>query len=167
MNLLFDFFICFNLSQAQKYFINNEFCIYVLRYISRELIRDPLHPLFFHSKKDQLLKLYLRDFLSGLVVKNLPSIAGDAGSIRGRGTKTPHAAGQQRPCATTTELTRLSERARMLQTTEPTCPGAHVPQLERENPHATTREKPARCNKEPALQRKTPARLNEDPTCLN
>ena len=35
----------------------------------------------------------------------------------------------------------------MLQATESVHSGAHAPQLERENPHATTREKPARCNK--------------------
>ena len=52
--------------------------------------------------------------------------------------------------ATTTELQHLNERARMPQTTEPTCPGARAPQLERENRHATTREKPAYHNKEPA-----------------
>ena len=34
------------------------------------------------------------DFPGGPVVKNLPSDAGDAGSIPGRGTKIPHAAGQ-------------------------------------------------------------------------
>ena len=32
-----------------------------------------------------------RDFPSGPVVKNLPSNAGDAGLIPGRGTKIPHA----------------------------------------------------------------------------
>ena len=35
-------------------------------------------------------KRFPRDFLDGTVVKNLPSIAGDAGSISGSGTKTPH-----------------------------------------------------------------------------
>ena len=33
------------------------------------------------------------DFPGGPVVKNLPSNAGDTGSIPGRGTKIPHAAG--------------------------------------------------------------------------
>ena len=42
----------------------------------------------------------------------------------------------------------------MLQTTEPMHPGACAPQLERENSHAITREKPVQCNKEPALQGK-------------
>ena len=37
------------------------------------------------------------------MVKNLPSNAGDAGSIPGWGTKIPHAAGQLSPCATTRE----------------------------------------------------------------
>ena len=44
-----------------------------------------------------------RDFPGGPVVKNPPSIAGDVGSIPGRGTKIPHAAGQLSPRATTTE----------------------------------------------------------------
>ena len=90
-----------------------------------------------------------RDFPGGPVVKNPPSNAGDAGLIPGRGTKIPHAAGQLSPRATTTELVRLNERARVLQTTDPMHSGAHVPQLERENPHATTREKPVRHNEDP------------------
>ena len=44
-----------------------------------------------------------RDFPGGPVVKNPPSNAGDAGSIPGRGTKIPPAAGQLSPGATTTE----------------------------------------------------------------
>ena len=50
------------------------------------------------------------------MVKNLPSNAGDVGSIPGQGTKIPHAAGQLSPCTATTEPTRF---------------GAHAPQLER------------------------------------
>ena len=60
----------------------------------------------------------------------------------------PHAAGQLSPRATTAELARLKERARVLQTTEPMRSGAHMPQLERENLHATTREKPERRSEE-------------------
>ena len=56
------------------------------------------------------VKNVCRDFPGGPVVKNLPSNAGDMGSISGRGTKIPHAMGQ---------LT-------------------HVPQLL--SPHTTTRE---------------------------
>ena len=41
-----------------------------------------------------------RDFPGGPVVKNLPSNAGNAGLIPGRGTKIPHAAGQISPHAT-------------------------------------------------------------------
>ena len=109
-----------------------------------------------------------RDFPGGPVVKNPPSNAGDLGSIPGRGTKIPHAAGQLSPCATTTELARLNERACVPQTTEPMGSGAHAPQLERENPHATTREKPECCNKEPACcNEKDPVLLNEDPECCN
>ena len=81
------------------------------------------------------------------MVKNVPSNAGDAGSIPGQGTKIPHSAGQLRSRATTAELMHLNYRAHMPQTTEPTRSGAPVPQLERENPHTTTREKPVHCNK--------------------
>ena len=72
-----------------------------------------------------------RDFPGGPVIKNPPSNAGDMGSIPGRGTKIPHAAGQLSLRATTTELAYLSERACVPQTTEPMHSGAHT----------TTREK--------------------------
>ena len=80
------------------------------------------------------------------MVKNSPSNAGDAGSSPGLGIKIPHAAGQLSPSTTAIELPCLNERARALQTTEPTHSGARAPHLERENPHATTREKPESCN---------------------
>ena len=44
-----------------------------------------------------------RDFPGGPVVKDLPPSAGDAGSIPVQGSKVPHATGQLRPSATTTE----------------------------------------------------------------
>ena len=50
----------------------------------------------------------MRDFPGGPVVKNPPSKAGDAGSIPGRGTKVPEAAGQLSPGDTTTELGHLN-----------------------------------------------------------
>ena len=89
------------------------------------------------------------------MVKNSPSNAGDAGSIPARGTKIPHAAGQLSPCATTTE---------------PTCPGAHTPQLDRENLHTTTREKPVRHNERSHMPQGRSCVLQrslgqEDPTC--
>ena len=80
--------------------------------------------------------------------KNLPSNAGNAGPIPGQATKIPHAAGQLSLHVTTTELTRLNKRARVPHTTEPRRSGGCAPQLERENPHATTREKPACSNEE-------------------
>ena len=92
------------------------------------------------------------DFPGGPVVKNLPSNAGNAGSIPGWRTKIPHAAGQLSPWATTIELARLNERAHVQQTKEPMHPGAYMPQLERENLHTTAREKPGHCNKEPTHQ---------------
>ena len=82
------------------------------------------------------------------MVKNPPSNAGDTGLSPGPGTKILHAAGQLSPHATTPELMHLSETACMPQTTKPTRSGTHAPQGERENPRATTREKPARCNEE-------------------
>ena len=41
------------------------------------------------------------------MVKNLPSNAGNVGSIPGQGAEIPHAAGQLSLCATTTEAMRL------------------------------------------------------------
>ena len=49
------------------------------------------------------LKMEIRDFPGGPVVKNPPSNAGDAGSIPGRGAKIPHATGQLSLCTATTE----------------------------------------------------------------
>ena len=50
-----------------------------------------------------LLKELSRDFPGGPVVKNLPSNAGDVGSIPSRGTKIPHAVGQLSPHTATRE----------------------------------------------------------------
>ena len=90
------------------------------------------------------------------MVKNPPCNAVDVGSIPGQGTKIPHAVEQLSPCTTTTELMHLNERAHMPQTTEPMHSGAPVPQLERENPHATTREKPTPQLERPSATRKIP-----------
>ena len=49
------------------------------------------------------MSVKIRDSAGGPVVKNLPSNAGDVGSIPGQGTKVPHVAGQPRPCAAATE----------------------------------------------------------------
>ena len=76
-----------------------------------------------------------RDFHGDPVVKNPPSNAWDVGSIPGQGTKIPHAMGQLSPRATTTE---------------PMYSGARVPQLDKENPRTTTREKPACRSEGPA-----------------
>ena len=88
-------------------------------------------------------KSHLWDFSGGPVVKNLPSNAGDAGSIPGRGTKIPHAAGQLSLCATTTE---------------PLCSRACMPQLERS---------PCTATKDPACHNEDPACHNQDPTQPN
>ena len=49
-----------------------------------------------------------RDFSGGPTVKNPPYNGGDSGSIPGQGTKSPRAAGQLSPRATTTELMLLN-----------------------------------------------------------
>ena len=98
--------------------------------------------------------MVLWDFPGGPLVKNLPSNAGDMDSIPGQGTKIPHAAGQLSLHTTTIELERLNKRARVPQTTEPTCSAASAPQLQRENPHATIREKPAHHNEDPTQPKK-------------
>ena len=90
------------------------------------------------------------DFIGGPVVKNLPSSAGDVGSIPGPGTKIPHAAGQLSPHAATTEPGCSGARLPQLEslhtaTTEPACSRARLPQLERswhaaaKNARATTK----------------------------
>ena len=61
------------------------------------LLRFPHYDILFDNKE------YLKDFPGSPVVKNLPSNAGDSGSIPGWGTKIPHAVGQPSPRATTTE----------------------------------------------------------------
>ena len=57
--------------------------------------------------------LALRDFPGGLVVKKLPSNAGDMGLIPDWRTEFPHAAGQLSPHATAGEacVPRLSPKA--------------------------------------------------------
>ena len=87
------------------------------------------------------------------MVKSPPSNAGDTGSIPGRGTKIPHAVGQLSPSATTAEHMPQLESPHAT-TTEPMHSGARTPQLERENPHTTTREKPVHCDKEPVRHNK-------------
>ena len=82
------------------------------------------------GKKSEMSTLWLkkkitlgRDFSGGSVIKNLPSNAGDEGSIPGRGTEIPH---------TTVKLSQHTI------TTGPTCSRARVPQ-----------ERPTYCNKDP------------------
>ena len=70
------------------------------------------------------LKGKVTDFPGGPVVKNLPSNAGDTGSIPGQGTRISHAMGKQRLCATATE---------------PTCPNLRSHMLYRKIPHAATK----------------------------
>ena len=60
------------------------------------------------------LRSPFRDFPGGLVVKNLPSNAGDAGSIPGWGARIPHASEQLSPPATTTCVPQLRFNAAKL-----------------------------------------------------
>ena len=54
-------------------------------------------------------------FYGGPVVKNLPSNAGDSGSIPGQRTKIPHATGLElSPCAATSEPRHQNHRVRRL-----------------------------------------------------
>ena len=80
----------------------------------------------------------LGDFPGGPVVESPPCNVWDAGSIPGQRTKIPRAMGPLSPRATTAELSSLSGRAHVLQTTEPTHSGAHMPQL--------VKRKPTHCN---------------------
>ena len=81
------------------------------------------------------------DFPGGPVVKNLPSNAGDAGSIPGWGTKIPHAEGHLSLCAATAE---------------PTCSGTHAPQLERKKTCMLQLERsPRTTTKSPSAATKT------------
>ena len=72
------------------------------------------------------------------LVKNLPSNAGDRGSIPGRGTKIPHAMGQLSLSATNTE---------------PACSRAHMVHLER-NLHNTMKNPICCIERSPMLQQK-------------
>ena len=70
------------------------------------------------ERESQCLFFFLEDtnpwdFPGGPGVKNLPSNAGDTGSIHGQGTKIPYAVEQLSPDTTATE---------------PVCSGAHMPQ---------------------------------------
>ena len=67
------------------------------------LLRFPHYDILFDNKE------YLKDFPGSPVVKNLPSNAGDSGSIPGWGTKIPHAVGaiEPMPCTTGACLLQL------------------------------------------------------------
>ena len=65
------------------------------------------------------------------MVKNLPSNAGDAGSIPGRETRISHVAEQLSLCPANPEPVCLNWRGCVPQTTEPMCSRAYEPQLER------------------------------------
>ena len=86
--------------------------------------------MLFAGLEQQANKISMRDFPGGPAVKNPPYNARDTGLIPGQGTKIPQAARRLSPHATTTELTRLNEKACVLQTTEPTCSGTRVSQLQ-------------------------------------
>ena len=61
--------------------------------------------------KSHLPKLQNMHFPPGPLVKNLPSNAGDEGSILGQGTKIPHATRQLSPYTTTREAHVPHQRA--------------------------------------------------------
>ena len=74
------------------------------------------------------------------------------GLIPGQGTKIPCAVGRLSPCATTTELMHLNERARVPQTTEPMLSGACTPQQS----VCATLKVPARLNEDQCAATNTP-----------
>ena len=89
-------------------------CLWYIRRKIGILIDHTNSQKVFPSKNYQLaypkngifyIKMIVKELRGGPVVKNLPSNAGDTGSIPGQGTKISHATGQLRPHATTTELT--------------------------------------------------------------
>ena len=63
------------------------------------------------KRRERHSHLKVRDFPGGSVVKNLPTIVGDTGSIPGLGTEIPHATGQLGPHTTTTQPALLSPGA--------------------------------------------------------
>ena len=104
----------------------------MLSFISLELVAWPdllwiliLLPSLLKILSSYTIQEWIRgDFPGGPVVKNLPSNAGDAGSIPGQGTNIPHAAGQLSPHATTREPTRsgaCTPQLLSLHTLEPAC----------------------------------------------
>ena len=90
------------------------FLILFLPLFSISLISTLLVPYFYYSWVYSVVTLITfqlatyGDFPGGPMVKNLPSNAGNTGSIPGWGTKILHATGQLSLCATTTELARLN-----------------------------------------------------------
>ena len=56
------------------------------------------------------------------MVKNLPSNAGDAGSIPGQGTKIPRASGQVSPCTATREKPCAATKSLSAATKDSKCP---------------------------------------------
>ena len=75
-----------------------------------------------------VLKIWLRDFPGGPVIKNLPSNAGDEGSIPGWGIKIPHGVGAPEPTGQNSEpaLSRATEACALQLGRSP-----HVLQLEK------------------------------------
>ena len=84
------------------YFLHFRFRVRLLQFVFCSVICVSAQEVGCQSRITVLICMLLRnlrDFLGGPVVKNLPSNAGDLGSIPGLGTKIPHAAGQLSPSA--------------------------------------------------------------------
>ena len=88
------------------------------------------------------------DFPGGSMVENLPSNAGDMGSISGGGTKIPHAAGQLSPCATATEPPPLKEREACVTLLRP-CPSTRKKPMHHNCWACAPQEKPVCHDKDP------------------
>ena len=68
---------------------------------------------YLYQVLEQVKAICARDYPGGPVVKNPPCNAGDLGSIRGWGTKIPHATEQLSLHVATRESTHHNERSRM------------------------------------------------------
>ena len=94
-------------------------------FIITKIRKEPKCP----QTDEWIKKMWCWDFPGSPVVENMPSDAGDPGSIPGQVTKILHASGQLSPCDTTTE---------------PACSTAWAPQL----------KKTTHCKNDPAQPKK-------------
>ena len=116
--------------------------IFVNHISNKELISKITRSWYNSIEKKKTFKKWAKgDFPGGPVVKNLPSNAGGAGLIPGRGTKIPHAMGQLSPHHNYWAHMPQWESPRSLELTHHNY-RAHVPW----SPCTTTRERKPACH---------------------